>query len=224
VIASFHLADVGAWRALRCLRPPKDVPGLRYAEAGYGAALKDKKLGTPQLGRVGMVCSWDDDAALDRFLESDPAAARLGDCFHVRLAPLRISGAWSGFPELQGFEEQPVDDEEPVAVVTLGRLIYRQGPRFFSTNAPAAGMADKDPAIVLSTALARPSFRFLATFSLWRSAGEMKSFAYGKAGPGHLNAIRAQNAKAFHRESAFIRFRPYAAVGTVGNKEFDIAR
>jgi hypothetical protein len=224
VIASFHLADVGARRALRCLRPPKDVQGLRYAEAGYGAELKDKKVGTPQFGRVGMVCSWDDDDALDRFLSSHPAADRLRDGFHVRLAPLRITGEWSGFPELTGFEEQPVEDDEPVAVVTLGRLILRQGPRFFSTNAPAAGMAEKDPAIVLSTALARPSFRFLATFSLWRTTREMKEFAYGHNGPGHLNAIRAQNVKAFHRESAFIRFRPYAAVGTVGGKEFDTAR
>ncbi|MGQ0825353.1 MAG: spheroidene monooxygenase [Actinomycetota bacterium] len=218
MIASFHLADVGVRKAPALLRPPRNVPGLRYAECGVGAPLNDKVLPSPQFGRIGMVCAWDDNAALDRFLETHPRAEKLRGGFHVRLEPLRISGAWSGFPELNDFGEQPVADDEPVAVITFGRVLFPRVPKFLRTNAPAAGLASKDPAVLASTALARPP-RFVSTFSLWRSAKEMQDFAYGRTGVAHLEAIRAQNAKTFHKESAFIRFRPYAPVGTIGGRE-----
>jgi len=54
----------------------------------------------------------------------------------------------------------------------------------------------------------------VATFSLWRSVGEMRAYADGRSGLGHLAAVRAHGARPFHSESAFIRFRPYGARGS----------
>jgi hypothetical protein len=66
--------------------------------------------------------------------------------------------------------------------------------------------------LLAATALARPP-RLVATFSLWRTAASMRAYAYGETGEAHRDASRAHGARPFHHESAFVRFRPYAALG-----------
>jgi hypothetical protein len=105
-----------------------------------------------------------------------------------------------------------MDDVEPAAVLTLGRLRLSQTLRFLRASAAAEGLAVRDPALLASTGLARPP-GFVATFSLWRSTSAMRAYAHGDSGPGHLAAIQAHAARPFHHESAFVRFRPYAATG-----------
>jgi len=219
VILSVHLADVGARAALGALRAqpaPTELPGLRYAAVTTGAPLGGPLLPVPQLGRVGLIAGWDDDRALDGFLAEHPLARRLADGWHARLEPLRTFGAW---PELPGLpeHEQPVDGDEPVAVLTLGRLRVRRALPFLRANRPAADQAVAHPALLAATALARPP-RLVATFSLWRSAAEMREYAIGHGG-GHLAATRAHHARPFHHASAFIRLRPYAARGRWDGRE-----
>jgi hypothetical protein len=215
MIVSVHLADVGLRAAPRVLRRRPDrtaVPGLRYAELTTAAPLGGGLLPTPQLGRVGLIAAWDGDEALDGFLTSHPLAARLAGGWHVRLEPLRASGAWAPLPGLAE-HERPVDDHEPVAVLTLGRLRLRRALPFLRTSAAAERLAVAHPGLVASTALARPP-RLVATFSLWDTAASMRAYAYGQTGAAHLTAIRSQRARPFHHESLFARFRPYAAQGT----------
>jgi hypothetical protein len=164
-----------------------------------------------QPGRVGLIAAWENDAAFDLFWASHPLAHRLAGGWHVRLEPLRTSGSWSELPDLPG-QERPVDPSEPVAVLTLGRPRLSRIGSFLPTSAAAEGQALGEPALLASTALARFP-RLVATFSLWRTAEAMRSYAYGQAGQAHLQAIHAQRARPFHHESAFIRFRPYAAQG-----------
>jgi hypothetical protein len=218
VIASFHIADVDrrALGVLRARRAAAGVPGVRYLETAITAPLSGHLLHVPRFGRVGLIAGWEDEEALERFL----AGTRLGVLFaggwHVRMRPMRVSGAWSrwgGLPE----EEQAMEDEEPAAVITLGRLRATQTLRFLRASAAAEGLAVADPAVVASTGLARPGL--VGTFSLWRSTAAMRGYALGHSAPGHLAAIRAQNAKPFHHESAFIRFRPYSAQGLWDGRE-----
>ena len=217
MILSVHLADVGVRAAPALLRrrpDPARVPGLRYAETVLAAPLGGGLLPRPQPGRVGLIAAWDDDAALDGFVAGHhPVARGLADGWRVRLEPLRTSGAWPALPELDG-RVVPVDDDEPVAVLTLGRLRLARVLTFLRTSAAAEAQAVGDPAVTFSTGLARPP-RLVSTFSLWRSAGEMRAYAYGASGPSHRAAIDAHRARAFHHESAFARFRPYAAGGTL---------
>jgi hypothetical protein len=215
VIASVHLADVGKRTGLGLLRTkldPAGMPGLRYAELMTTAPLSAHLLPRPDPGRVGLVAAWDEDRAIDHFLASHPLAERLARGWHVRLQPTRIFGAW---PQLSGLlgGEQPMDDAEPAAVLTLGRLRLSRTPRFLRTSARAEGLAIGVPALLAATGLARPP-ALVATFSLWRSTGAMRAYAHGGPGPDHLAAIRAHAARPFHRHAAFIRFRPYAARGS----------
>ncbi|MCW2987239.1 MAG: hypothetical protein JWM24_177 [Solirubrobacterales bacterium] len=213
MIVSVHLADLGPRAAAAVLlRPPKpgEVPGLGYAVTTTTAALGAPLLPPRQLGRVGMIAAWDGDEALDDFSRSHPVARQLAGGWQVRLQPLRVFGSWVGMPGLPA-RELPVDDEEPVAVLTLGRLRLRRIAAFRRSAAPAEADAIGDPALLAGTGLARPP-RLVATFSLWRTAAAMREYAAGPGGT-HRAAVQADRDQPFHHESAFVRFRPYASRG-----------
>ena len=211
MLVSVHIADPGPRAALGALlRPPKpgSVPGLTYAATALAAELAQRR--PPRPGRGAMIAGWEDDAALDRFLEGHPLAARMAGGWHVRLRPVRVFGAWPQIPGLPS-KEEPHDAGEPVAVLTLGRPRLGRLRPFLRASGPAEREVVTEPALLHSTALARPP-RLVSTFSLWRSAAEMRDYAT-RAGGGHSAAVRSDRERPFHHESAFIRFHPYASQG-----------
>lgn len=219
MIVSVHLAEVGWRRAPGMLRGqarPSDVSGLSYAEPVLSTPLRDGPVPRPGPGRVGLIAAWENDGALDSFLDDHPLAARFAAGWHVRLEPLRVYGSWSRMPGLPT-REKPVDDEEPVAVLTLGHTKLHRAVPFLRSSAPAERAAVEHPAVLASTAFARPP-RFVSTFSLWRSAAAMRDYAHSGDG-AHQAAVRADRDKPFHREAAFIRFRPYASQGSWGGSD-----
>jgi hypothetical protein len=214
MIVSVHLADVGKPAALGLLRTkldPAAIDGLRYAETTIAAPLSGGLLPRVNLGRAGLIAAWDEDRALDGFLENHPLADRLRHGWHVRLRPTRLFGSWSKLAGLLG-EEEPMDEEEPTVVLTLGRLRLSQAGRFVRAGAAAQGHALRQPALLAATGLARPP-SLVATFSVWRNTAGMRAYVEGHSGDAHAAAMRANAAKGFHHESAFVRFRPYAAQG-----------
>jgi hypothetical protein len=214
MIVSMHLADVGLRVAPTILRKPprrSRVPGLTYAETVTMAPLGKRLLPSPRFGRVGLLAAWEDDDALDDFSRTHQLAELLAGGWQVRLQPLRVFGSWAGMPGLPA-TALPVDDSEPVAVLTLGRLRLNRALPFLRSSAAAEGAVIGDPALLASTGLARPP-HLVSTFSLWRSAAGMREYAAGKSG-AHQAAVRADRKRAYHHESAFVRFRPYASQGS----------
>ncbi|MEU5213375.1 spheroidene monooxygenase [Streptomyces sp. NPDC020742] len=225
MILSFHVADLGV-RSFRTVHtvlrehPERaDVPGLRSAHMTLTGAIAS---GPPQVrpGRVALLASWEDDAALDRFLAESPLAQRLADGWQLRLRPVRITGAWSDLPPGTDPDADAAltAEDGPVAVLTLGQLRLRRALPFLRANSRAAGRAAADPALVASLALARPP-RFVGTFSLWGSVSAMRRYAYGSAEPQHKDVVAAHQANAFHHRAAFVRCRPYGALGTLDGRE-----
>lgn len=214
MIVSVHLADVGFRAAIAMRRrPPRpaEVDGLTYAEPVIAAPLGGGLLPAPEPGRAGLIAAWEDDAALDAFAAGHPVARRLAGGWEVRLRPLHVFGAWAGMPELPR-EPLAVDEDEPVAVLTLGRLRLGRALPFLRSAAPAEAEAVAHPGLLASTGLARPP-HLVSTFSLWRDAGAMKEYAFGRDG-AHQAAVSADRARPYHRESAFVRFRPYTSRGS----------
>jgi hypothetical protein len=158
-----------------------------------------------------MIAAWESEAALERFCSLHPVARRLAGGWQVRLQPLRVFGAWAEMPGLPA-RPLPVADDEPVGVLTLGRLRLRRIAAFRRSAAPAEADAIDDPALLAGTGLARPP-RLVATFSLWRSSAAMREYATGEGGT-HRAAVAADRARPFHHESAFVRLRPYASAGS----------
>ena len=218
MIASVHIADVGARSALAITRkapPPGSIAGLRSAGVGLAAPLSSAFLPSVQFGRVALVAFWDDDAALDRFLADHPLAAKLASGWHLRLAPLRAYGSWPGLGKCSVAAR--VDHEGPVAAVTMGRLMPSQAIRFLRTSAKAEASVLNAPGLIWATGFARPP-SFVATCSLWESTRALSTYAYGHSDPGHPDAIATGEAKPFHSQQAFIRFHPYDSHGELAGK------
>jgi hypothetical protein len=216
MIASVHVADVGVRSALSMLRhtpEPGSTPGLRYAAIALAAPLGPSFLPRPDPKRVAVVAFWDDDDALDGFVQSNPLVAALANGWQVRLAPLRAHGAWPGLPADLATSRASVHDG-PAAVLTLGRLRLTQTIRFLRASARAEGAVVGAPGRLWATGLGRPPF--VATCSLWHDTRSLATYAYGMAEPAHANVIASGEAKPFHHRQAFIRFRPYATEGGLG--------
>ncbi|WP_242581727.1 spheroidene monooxygenase [Streptomyces sp. MST-110588] len=225
MIVSVHIADVGVRSVAGVLRHRPQPGALKaYGPSGlrYGETLLTGRIaaGPPRLvpGRAALLAAWEDDAALDRFLTDHPLAQRLASGWHIRLRPLRIAGSWGPMPvEIAPEDAAEAEAEEPVAVLTFGRLRLRRAVPFLRANSRAAGRAAASPGMMFSAALARPP-RFVSTFSVWRSARAMNQYAYGTAEPEHIDAVKDDRSQPFHHESAFVRFRPYGEWGTLDGR------
>lgn len=214
MIVSVHLADVGLLKTQKMLFRRLDaatIPGMTYAEPAFTVPLGGR-VPRPHPRRIGLIAAWNDDAALDRFLADHPVGETIAAGWHARLEPLRCFGSWAAMPGLPAKELQ-VGGEEPVAALTLGRLRFLRTRPFLKAGAPAERDAVANPAVLASTGFgrfARP--RLVSTFSIWRNAAAMREYAFGKGG-SHQAAVKADRARPFHHESAFVRFRPYASQG-----------
>ena len=215
MIVTVHLADVGPLEAQRLLfqrLDPAAIPGMTYAEPTMTGPL-GKRPPRPRLGRLGLIAAWDDDAAIDRFLADHPFGKQVAGGWHARLEPQRCFGSWAGMPGLPK-KELPMSDDEPAVALTLGRLRALRIRPFLKASGPAERDAVGNPAVAAATGLTRPARpRLVSTFSVWRSAGAMREYAFGKDGP-HQAAVRADRARPFQHEQAFVRFRPYASQGS----------
>jgi hypothetical protein len=215
MIASLHIADVGARRSLPALmrRPParSTIPGLRQAQVGVCAELGKGIKAPPQFGRIAFIGFWDDERAIDSFEGTHHFAELFADGFSVRGEPLRAHGSWPGLPEAVPASRH-TEYKGRSLVITLGRLRAKRAPAFFKASASAEASLMKASGVIWASALARPPF--VSTCSLWESTKALSTYAYGNAEPGHPNAIQSDDASGgFHHQSAFIRFRPFAFRG-----------
>jgi hypothetical protein len=212
VIASVHIADIKRGDALKhIVKGPKGIsaPGLRHANLGLAAPLGAGLRPNPDLGRLALIAMWDDDQAIDRFLADSPIARTLSAGWHARLQPLRAHGSWPGLADDLP-RSRAVDNEGPVAVLTLGRLRWRRLLPFLRASAKAEARVIVAPGLIWATGIGRPPF--FATCSLWQSADASTAYAYSQ-GEAHNDAIAAGRAEPFHHQEAFVRFRPYDAAG-----------
>jgi hypothetical protein len=216
MIFSMQLADVGAAgpKLLRRTPDPQTTDGLRYALMFLRGELTPRFINRPRPTHLALFAAWDDDAAFERFEAEHPLGRRLaGDenRWSSRLHALRVFGAWPPHPELTDPGDDG-DDDEPAAVLTLGRLMPSQTIRFLRASAPAEKAALEHPGLIAATALARPPF-IVSTFSVWRTIADLVDYSRGASPDAHRRAARTHHEQPFHSSGVFVRFRPYATRG-----------
>lgn len=214
MIATVHVADVGRRALLHALRnrPDRaDIAGLRWAEVAPAAALASFR--PPGLRRGVLFAMFDDRPSAESFCATHPLARRFADDgFQAMLRPLRAYGSWPGLPT-ETPRRRVTDHDGPLLVTTLGRLRISQTPRFLAASRPAERAVVAADGLVWACAATRPPF--VATLSVWSDERRTAAYAYGDPASGHPQAIRRQQKKDFHHESAFIRYAIVSATGAL---------
>jgi hypothetical protein len=215
MVTSVHLANLptGAFfSALRHAPDPNRVPGLRSANVAVATPLRTSMVPKLAFGRVGLVAFWDDANALDEFERDDATAASFAGGLRLQLEPLRAFGSWPGL-DTDVSRSRHVDYTGPAVVLTLGRLRFSQLWRFLRASAKAEAATATASGLLWATAMARPPF--VATCSLWEDSDAIAAYAFDDPDAGHPSAIRQGQAKPFHHQEAFIRFRPVSVSGSL---------
>jgi hypothetical protein len=171
--------------------------------------------GNPTPRRWALFCGWDSDDGLAEFLQSSAVLEEFStdarELWHVTLQPVRlVSGSWRGWtPSVDGSATMRAD--EPVIVMTYGRLRPRYVPRFLRKNRRIVANALRQPGLVAQIGLS-DTVRTASTFTLWRSQADAVRFAYGVG--DHKPVVRPSKDAPWADDYFFARFRPIASSGT----------
>ncbi|MEY4580608.1 MAG: hypothetical protein RL701_5311 [Pseudomonadota bacterium] len=213
LVHTFHLAKPGLRTTVAALvRPPTSatVTGLHHAECmmpmRLGAAIFSPARW--QIRRLAMFAAWENEAAIDEFLQHTRLGHALATGWHVRLQFLRRWGYVAAFDGLPTVASE-TDPDAPVIAVTVARLKMLQVPRFIRWVLPVERLVRDHPGTTLALAAMRPSGT-VSTFTVWKSAREMTDMVRGRssieAPKRHAEAMAERRRKDFHLEFTTLRF------------------
>ena len=219
-VFTFHLAKISFGSALKAFwNPPKadSVPGLIHAECMTSMTLGSKIFSPSRMliRQVAVFAQWENESAIDNFLENDNFGKSLAKGWHTRLTFLRKWGNISEFvipKESKEFD----DPDAPVVAVTLARMKLFQVPRFIHWGRPVEKLVRDHPGISLALAAIRLP-RTVSTFSVWKSQKEMVGMAHGHSSvpkpKRHADAMKERERKDFHIQFTTLRFKPIGEYG-----------
>ncbi|WP_298707363.1 hypothetical protein [Chitinophaga sp.] len=219
-VFSYHLTKTSYLAALKAIlssRELKITPGLIHAEymtaMTLGAAIYSPERILAR--QVAMFAQWENEAAIDRFLNSNSMGQIFSKGWHTRLAFLRQWGNISAF-QIPGEPPALNYPDEPVVAVTLARMKLPEIPRFIHWGRPVEKLVRDHPGVLFSTASIRLP-RTVSTFTIWKSQQEMADMVWGNSAVPHqnrhVNAMKERERKDFHFEFTTLRFKPIAEFG-----------
>ena len=212
-VFSVHLARTSVLTTvLALLRPPKPsrIAGLLQVQC-----MTRMKLGAPVLSpsrlqprRLVVFAAWEDEGALEAFLQGSRLGRTLAKGWHVRLSFLRRWGQLEGWDSLTSSASE-VSDESPVVAVTVARMRLPQVPRFIHWGRPVEAQVRDHPGATLALAAMRLP-RTVCTFTVWRTQRAMLDMVQGHSQTPrpkrHANAMVERRRKDFHFEFTTLRF------------------
>jgi len=168
----------------------------------------------PDWSRYGLLATWEAEEAADAFFGGSPLfaeyRAHAREVWTVRLAPVAARGAWSGANPFLPLA--PGRDGGPVAVLTRATIRWRRLAAFWGAVPEASRALEGAAGLVASIGVGEAPLVRQATFSVWSSEADMRSFAYGAA--AHRDAVRRTREERWYSEELFARFAPVASEGT----------
>lgn len=202
------------WGWSRMVRGPAalgGLPGLCFAkvlgsgfEGGFGLR--------PSPSRQGLFLLFDDESSADHFCTESTLMQsyerRSSECCVLKLRAFASRGTWAGTP-LPLAVDAPTAG--PIAVLTRASIRVSRAVRFWRMAPAAQADLQHAPGCLLAAGLGEAPLLRQATFSLWRNAQAMETYARSGA---HLLAIQAAQRERFFSESMFVRFVPLQVRGS----------
>jgi heme-degrading monooxygenase HmoA len=198
--------------------PPRlaQIPGLRFGKllgSGVDFGLR------PNFRRYGFMAVWDDADAAAHFFAHDAHwqqyQQRSQELWRADLLPLMGHGLWDGQNAFNYAPKTDAPAEAPVAVLTRASIRLTRSWSFWRAVPPVSRSVQEAPGLLAAIGLGELPIVRQATFSVWRTAAEMRQYAYGQQHEGrHKDVIRRTRQEGWYSEEMFARFRVLRTEGT----------
>lgn len=208
------LARTWAFAMMGLARPVMArIPGIGFwklcgSGAGEGFDLK------PNINVYAILATWPDLDTARQTQTGHPLFSRYRDqaveSWTVYLTTDSVRGAWSG---KKPFVVSDRGQRGPLAVITRATLKPGIMSRFWGRVPDISKVIGADPNVLFKIGIGDVPWLQQVTFSIWRDAAQMASFA--RSGP-HAEAIRAVRDEGWFREELYARFTLLAEEGTWG--------
>lgn len=169
----------------------------------------------PDLQQWALLASWDDRDSFNDYLNSSFIASYwkyfAKEVYTILCQPVSSHGSWDGHNPFQVTAKEELTG--PVAVLTRATIRLNRLKHFWRNVGAVADIMKKSPGYITSFGIGEAPFFLQATFSLWDSLEEVKSFAYRSA--EHAEVIKKTRQENWYSEELFARFKPLATFGTL---------
>ncbi len=194
-------------------RAARRIPGASFTKLLGTGSGRTFTVGDADLHHWGLLTVWSSRSAMQSFESSALSARwrrRSQETLQVRLTPLASTGRWSG-REPFGTPSAAATDG-PVAALTRARLKPTLARRFWASVPPVVEALHRQNGLVLAVGVGEAPLGLQGTFSIWRSAGDLSTFAYRD--PHHRQVIEQTRASGWYAEELFARFAVESVSGT----------
>src|SRR5690606_23323152 len=167
-IFTYHLVKTSYFSALKVIffpPHPKNIPGLIHAECMTCMTLGSAIFSPSRMlvRQVAVFAQWENETAVDLFLEKNSLGKIIAKGWHTRLTFMRQWGKISGF-EIPDENHEFDTPDSPVVAVTIARMKLPEIPRFIRWGRPVEKLVRDHPGTTLSLASIRLP-RTVSTFS-----------------------------------------------------------
>jgi hypothetical protein len=187
-----------------------------------------KLLGTGRNGQMslkpdwqqwGVLAVWDDRPSFEQFYHQSFIAFWwnffLVEKWTILCEPLQSHGKWRG-REPFGSVVMMKDYQGPIVVLTRATVRYSKFRQFWKSVKAVTNQLYQSKGYIMSVGIGE-LYSLPATFSIWQSIEDMKSYAY--AGGEHADVIKRARNENWLSEELFARFKPVASFGTMNGQD-----
>lgn len=165
---------------------------------------------SPNWSQYALLCVWDDEGNAEDFQGSHSLFGELcqrsESHWTVRMRTAMVHGQWEGQQPFQ-VNAANMHDDAPVAVITRATIRTSRLLHFWRNVPSVSSSMNGSPGLLFSVGIGELPLIQQATFSLWRSVGDMKAYAYRSK--AHSEVIRKTRALNWYKEELFARFIPF---------------
>jgi heme-degrading monooxygenase HmoA len=198
------------------------LPLIRQKGCTFWKLLGTGRNGTfdlnPDWQQWGLLAVWNTRADFDHFYQTSSIISWwkrfTTESYTILCTPLQSHGKWNS-KEPFG---QPKSDipEGPIAVLTRATIRLNKLKSFWGNVDSVASLMAAAPGYITSIGIGEAPVYRQATFSVWRSAEDMKAFAYGSK--EHAEVIKKTRQQNWYSEELFARFSVIESFGTLNGK------
>ena len=169
----------------------------------------------PDWQQWGLLACWETRDDFDHFYSNSVVSKwwkkLTTESWTILCEPLQSHGKW--YCKTPWVQPEGTKDSGPGVVLTRATIRLSRLKNFWANVDDVTAIMNNAQGFITSLGIGEAPFYRQATFSVWESLDDVKSFAYGSR--EHAEVIKKTRNENWYSEELFARFKPIAAWGTL---------